>query len=125
MLLKVIFRPGRRIEEHVSDDTVAVECRSTVTKPTVPARHVNFFLLNVYRLLLNAGKSKSKIKYLFELASSDTLFFALCETFLKDDIANAEIAMPGFSVERSDRDSCIGGGVCLYINESFSFFYYF
>ena len=41
--------------------------------------------------------------------------------FDNDDIINAEIIMPGFKLEGSDRVNRIGGGVCLYINSKLSF----
>jgi len=42
------------------------------------------------------------------------------ETWLDDSITDSEIALPGYSIERKDRQS-LGGGVCLYINNSISY----
>ena len=40
-----------------------------------------FMLLNVAHLLLRMSKDKSKIKFIVDLCSNNTLFVALCETF--------------------------------------------
>ena len=45
-------------------------------------------LLNVARLLLNMSRDKSKIKFIGDLCSNQTLFVALCETFLSDVISD-------------------------------------
>ena len=45
-----------------------------------------FMLLNVARLLLNMSRDKSKIKFIGDLCSNQTLFAALCETFLSDAV---------------------------------------
>ena len=82
------------------DDTISIDRNSTTSESNVSAEHANFLLLNIGRLLLNSGKNKSKISYLHEQASSKTPFYALCETFLNEDIINAEIIMPGFTLER-------------------------
>ena len=48
-------------------------------------------LLNVAGLLLNMSKDKSKIKFDVDLCSNNTLFVALCETFLSDVISDSDI----------------------------------
>ena len=63
----------------------------------------SFFSLNVARLLQNNSVNKSKINFLNDLSDESTLFVALCETFLNDNIFDAEIQMQGFNVCRTDR----------------------
>uniref|UniRef100_A0A8D8M2K6 Endonuclease/exonuclease/phosphatase domain-containing protein n=1 Tax=Cacopsylla melanoneura TaxID=428564 RepID=A0A8D8M2K6_9HEMI len=43
------------------------------------------------------------------------------ESWLKPGISNAEISIPGYRVSRSDRVGRRGGGVAVYLNETFSF----
>ena len=74
-------------------------------------------LLNVARLLLSMFKDKSKIKFIGDLCSNNTLFVALCETFLSDVISDSEIYISNFNIIRSDRHSRIGGGVCIYLKQ--------
>ena len=50
-----------------------------------------------------------------------TLFVAPCETFLNDNIFDAEIQMQGFNVCQTDRLSRPGGGVCSYIKDHIQF----
>ena len=52
-----------------------------------------FMLLNVARLLLSMSKEKSKIKFIGDLCSNNTLFVALWETFLSDVISDFEISI--------------------------------
>ena len=71
-----------------------------------------FMLLNVARLLLNMSRDKSKIKFIGDLCSNQTLFVALCETFLSDVISDSEISISNYNIIR------IGGGVCIYLKQS-------
>ena len=73
-------------------------------------------MINIASLLLHSGQCKSKIRFLEDLGNSKTLFFALTETFLRPEISDSEITMSGFNVVRADRESRVGGGVCLFIN---------
>ena len=66
-----------------------------------------FMLLNVVRLLLSMSKDKSKIKFISDLCSNNTLFVALCETFLSDVISDSEIYISNFYIIRCDRHSRI------------------
>ena len=77
-----------------------------------------FMLLNVARLLLNMSRDKSKIKFIGDLCSNQTLFVALCETFLSDVISDFEISISNYNIIRCDRYSQIGGGVCIYLKQS-------
>ena len=81
----------------------------------------SFFSLNVARLLKSNSVNKSKINFLNDLSDESTLFVALCETFLNDNIFDAEIQMQGFNVCRTDRLSRPGGGVCFYIKDHIQF----
>ena len=64
-----------------------------------------FMLLNVARLLLNMSRDKSKIKFIGDLCSNQTLFIALCETFLSDVISDFEISISNYNIIRCDRYS--------------------
>ena len=64
---------------------------------TVVAR--GFQRVNIERLLKNNSVNKSKINFLNDLSDESTLFVALCETFLNDNIFDAEIQMQGFKVQ--------------------------
>ena len=77
-----------------------------------------FMLLNVARLLLNMSRDKSKIKFIGDLCSNQTLFVALCETFLSDVISDFEISISNYNIIRCDKYSRIGGGVCIYLKQS-------
>ena len=88
-----------------NDHTNITDCGSTYS----------LFNLNVARLLKNNSVNKSKINFLNDLSDESTLFVALCETFLSDNIFDAEIQMQGYIVCRTDRLSRPGGGVCFYI----------
>ena len=84
-----------------NDQTIITDC----------APMYSFFSLNVAKLLQNNSVNKSKINFLNDLSDESTLFVALCETFLNDNIFDAEIQMQGFNVCRTDRLSRPGGGV--------------
>ena len=56
-----------------------------------------------------------------ELHCDNLMFIALCETYLTNDILDAEVDIPGFSIVRCDRLDRIGGGVCIYVRESLLF----
>ena len=84
-------------------------------------QHYSFILLNVFHLLLESGKNKSKVNYFSELHCNNLMFIALCETYLTNDILDAEVDIPGFSIVRCDRLDRIGGGVCIYVRESLLF----
>ena len=77
-----------------------------------------FMLLNVARLLLNMSRDKSKIKFIGDLCSNQTLCVALCETFLSDVISDFEISISNYNIIRCDRYRRIGGGVCIYLKQS-------
>ncbi len=74
--------------------------------------------MNIARLLSDRGKNKSKIGFLSDISDVNTLFIGLGETFLRNDILDAEIDLPGYNVIRCDRKDRIGGGVCFYIKQT-------
>ena len=43
------------------------------------------------------------------------MFICLCKTFLHEGILDREVQIPVFIIDRSDRVSRPGGGVCLYL----------
>ncbi len=77
--------------------------------------------MNIARLLSDRGKNKSKIGLLSNLCDAKTLFIGLGETFLSNDILDAEINLPGYNLIRCDRHGRIGGGVCFYIKQSINY----
>ena len=85
-------------------------CTTTNACPTY-----EFMLLNVACLLLNMSRDKSKIKFIGDLCSNQTLFVVLCETFLSDVISDFEISISNYNIIRYSR---IGGGVCIYLKQS-------
>ena len=65
-----------------------------------------FMLLNVTRLLLSMSKDRSKIKFIGDLCSNNTLLVALCETFLPDYvIRDSEISISNFNIIKCERHS--------------------
>ena len=75
------------------NSVVANQDYSCTTNNACPT--YEFMLLNVACLLLSMSKDKSKIKFIGDLCSNNTLFVALC-----------------------DRHSRIGDGVCIYLKQS-------
>ena len=67
------------------------------------------------------SKTKQKVKFISDLCNINTLFLCFCETWLKDDILDSEIQIPGFSLIRCDRKVRAGGGVCVYLRHSVGF----
>ena len=47
--------------------------------------------------------------------------FAVCESWLNHTITDSEIAVHGYGVHRKDRPNSIGGGVCLYVKNDYTF----
>ena len=63
------------------------------------------------------GAKVNYFNYFSELHCDNLMFIALCETYLTNDILDAEVDIPGFSIVRCDRLDRIGGGVCIYVRE--------
>ena len=72
-------------------------------------------------LLLESGKHKSKVNYFNEFHCDNSMFIALCETCLTNDIIDAEVCIPGFTIAKCDRLDSTGGGVCIYVRETLLF----
>ena len=66
-------------------------------------KHYSFILFNVFHLLLESGKNKAKVNYFNEFHCDNSMFIALCETYLTNDIIDAEVRIPGFTIARCDR----------------------
>ena len=45
----------------------------------------------------------------------------MCESWLNHTITDSEIAVNGYEVHRKDRQNSIGGGVCLYVKNDYTF----
>ena len=84
---------------------VVSEDNSCTTNNACPT--YDFMLLNVAHLLLNMSRDESKIKFIGDLCSNQTLFVALCETFLSDVISDSEISISNYNIIRCDRYSHI------------------
>ena len=48
------------------------------------------------------------------------IFYA-SETWLKPDISDSEIGLPGYSIIRVDRENKVGGGTTIYIHDGIPF----
>ena len=80
--------------------------------------------LNIQGMNSSANSKSSwklpRIKYeLFSLNKNNfsVPFIALAETWLKDDITEAEINIENYNVYRADRQRSAHGGVLLYVHE--------
>ena len=62
-------------------------------------------------------KDESKLKFIGNLSSNNTLFVALCEIFLSYVISNSKIFISNFHNIGCDKHSQIGGGVCIYLKQ--------
>ena len=67
------------------------------------------------------SKTKQKVKFISDLCNLNTLFLCFCETWLKDDIFDSEIQIPGLSLIRCARKVRAGGGVCVHLRHSVGF----
>ena len=47
--------------------------------------------------------------------------FSASETWLKPDISDSEVALPGYSIIRMDRQNKIGGGTAIYVRDGIPF----
>ena len=108
----LIFRDNP-CRANLPNSVVANQDYSCTTNNACPT--YEFMLLNIARLLLSMSKDKSKIIFIGDLCSNNTLFVALCETFLSDVISDSDISITIFNIIRCDRHSRIGGGVCIYL----------
>ena len=48
-------------------------------------------------------------------------FFSASETWLKPDISDSEIGLPGYSIIRMDRQNKVGGGTAIYVRDGIPF----
>ena len=78
------------------------------------AKGLHFVGLNVRSLLPKIEQLKIFTK------SNNPAVLALCETWLDDSITPNEINIPGYNLERNDRNRQ-GGGVCLFIRDNLSY----
>ena len=47
--------------------------------------------------------------------------FSASETWLKPDISDSEIGLPGYSIIRMDRENKFGGGTAIYVRDGIPF----
>jgi hypothetical protein len=67
---------------------------------------------------LNINCNKTKPKQLGDLATvENAAMIALTETWLNNDHEDAEVAIPGFNIHRSDREDRTRGGVAIYVRD--------
>ena len=70
---------------------------------------------------LNPGMKYSKIEYLNDLASDkNAIIIAITESHLCEGILDSEISIKGWAHVRSDRKDRIGGGVIVYVKDSYT-----
>ena len=88
------------------------------------AEHSSIWLLNIQSFNPSAhSNARWKVAYLEDELSQEQIknhtipFIALTETWLKSYTQDAQIAIPGYNLLRSDRSARVGGGVSLYSHE--------
>jgi exonuclease III len=93
-----------------------LQCSPTPNTPAL--KGVNILYLNIQCLI--SQNHKNKLDYINEFCQEeDVSIIALTETWLREEVSNEEISIPGYSVHRSDRISATNprfphGGVALY-----------
>ena len=69
---------------------------------------------------LYTSKNKSKHKLIGNIIKhSDSLFIAITETHLNENMFNAEVDIDQYEMFRSDRQDRICGGVALYVKHGY------
>ena len=94
--------------------SLATEQRASRSIKTMPNKarersHARILYTNI-RSIMNKRDELEEL-----IATCCPLLVALTETWLSSDIADSEVAIPGYSVFRSDRDVRNGGGVMLLV----------
>ena len=95
---------------------------ATAISTVQPPKNLNGFYLNVHSLISIKGPKKPK--FLQELSTFSSIsFISLTETWLRPGVEDAEVAIPGFTLIRCDRERPTNpifphGGVCLYLKNS-------
>ena len=75
----------------------------------------------LYFVHLNARSILSKMEELDILAlSTNAAIIAVTETWLDNAIGDNEVCIPGYSIQRKDRNR-EGGGVCIFIRNNINF----
>ena len=80
----------------------------------------SLLLLNA-RSLSPAGDNCHKLSLLKDIlkdSGTPAVTVAVTETWLKGYISDAQVAIPGYDIFRSDRVNRVGGGCALYVNSS-------
>jgi hypothetical protein len=67
-------------------------------------------------LLLLSNRTKH-IQLCATAETTNAVALVVTETWLKPDILDSEISIPGFTLHRSDREDRLRGGVCIYVRE--------
>ncbi|XP_035690107.1 probable E3 ubiquitin-protein ligase HECTD4, partial [Branchiostoma floridae] len=101
--------------ETVTNDAVADACQTL----TVPTAHSRLLVISGIPMHLEQGTVRDAIRKTDELHTvscmNNASIVAVTETWLKEDIPDAVIALPGYDVYRRDRAARRGGGVAMYI----------
>ena len=98
---------------------------TSTSSPTVPKRRglvsekSNMLFLNVQGLLKGKVKRK-KMDFVKEIAETEKpLYIVMTESHLDSNIDDSEIAIPNYSVYRSDRKTRVQGGVIVYVRNPY------
>ena len=74
---------------------------------------------------LNARSLKNRHHYLLikeTILSNEFDIFAVSETWLNSKTTNLEIEIPGYNIHCVDRENKAGGGVCIYVRQTYKQF---
>ena len=74
---------------------------------------------NIAHLNVRSLKNKEHFILAKDLAKKHKLdIFTISESWLNESVSDLEVEFPGFSLFRLDRTYKIGGGVCVFVNNS-------
>ena len=108
----------------VNDDPPPVEI---VTPPTSPPDHQDAEQFKIFQkkglnfIHVNIRSLRNKITELSIIANkTGASIVAVSETWLDSTFTDTEITLPGYNVQRKDRNA-LGGGVCLYVKDNLAY----
>jgi hypothetical protein len=95
------------------------KCRKEIdTESTNPKPHRRGILANKNLLkcrLINARSVINKIDDLRVIANTENLdIICITESWANNNVADAELSIPGYNITRNDRENKRGGGILLY-----------
>ena len=88
-------------------------CNFSIPPPNVRGLKISY---------LNTRSILPKIDTLrLEMKDKPFDIFSASETWLKPDISDSEIGLPGYSIIRMDRENKVGGGTAIYVRDGIPF----